>query len=172
MIYTPRLELSDLVVLINTSISLPSFVHILPNDIIGDTSQLEDIDSMKVMLPYMERNSSFAVIFSLLVLVNVSNETAILATTEVEYAFSGFQQRVFSFLENYSDVYLTNLNTVFSLMSTSFPFTHGNIITFGETAVWHLLISDIVGPPQNLTIGISHSFEHLEIVAVNLLYIG
>ena len=155
----------DEVIVINTAAFIPSFLDLLPNNLVEQTTQYfgrNDLEYTAINFVSIQKNTSFAALLSLPVVVtsNPTNITVILANSIVNYAYSSIE-RTFSFVGDFRSVYLTNLNMVFSLVSTSLQVTDGIVITFGETSTWHVTISELVGPVQNMTVIISSSYELL-----------
>lgn len=173
LVFNVQPEIPDEVVVINTTAFIPSYVDPLPNSFVEHITPSSNIIDVEIDFVSLRPDSQFTVIFSLPVLVteNSTNRTVILAASDINYAYTLFE-RVFRFTEDFRDVYLTHLNMTFSLISTSLDVTDGNIITFEEIATWHVVIGDVVGPAQNLTVNILSRNEILNITGVSVLSIG
>ncbi len=174
--YSMQPDQPDEVIIINTTAFLPSFLNLLPNNLVEQTTQYSGRNGLEytaINFVSLQKNASSAFLFSLPVVVtsNFTNRTVILANSEVSYAYSSIE-RVFSFVRNFRNVYIANLNMVLSLVSTSLQVTNGNVITFGETSTWHVTISELVGPVQNITVTISSSNVLLDVTGLSVLSIG
>lgn len=174
LVFNVQPEIPNEVAVINTTIFLSSFVDpILPNNIVEQITQSSNLIDVEIDIISLQPSSQFTVILSLPIIVtkNSTNESVILATCEIDYAYTSFE-RVFTFTEDFYNVYLSKLDMIFLLVETSLEVTKGNIITFEEIATWHVRITDIVGPAQNMIVNITSLDEILYITGLSVSAIG
>ncbi len=174
--YSMQPDQPDEVIIINATAFLPSFLDLLPNNLVEQTTQYSDRNGLEytaIHFVSLQKNTASDILLSVPVVVtsNSANRTVILANSEISYAYSSIE-RVFGFVEDFRNVYIANLNMVLSLVSTSLQVTNGNVITFGETSTWHVTISELVGPVQNMTVTIFSSNVLLDVAELSVLSIG
>ena len=156
---------------------LPSFLAISPNELVNQTSQyteMSGLDYMEVTFADLEIDSLFAdhqILLNVSITPNATNQTRIIATVGLEFTYS-LILGVFGVTGEFPDAYLPNLNMTTSLLSTSYSFTEGSIVTLDEVTVWQVTLAGVVGPAQDLTVAVFSDYEHLNMAGLRVSSIG
>lgn len=165
--------------LANTTLTVPAFLDILSND----TSTFEqvtqynsnDVSYSELDFPILNFNASqntTEILLSVEVSGNTTNRSAIVAAAAIQYAFSVFDGRIFVISSDFPNVYFLRLSLNFTLLSTNVVTTYGNIITHGEVATWRVVIEDITGPAENLSLTVSSRYEQLGALDSVIVHVG
>ena len=172
LVYSYHLDLGGTASL-HTAGFLPSFLAISPDALVNLTSQYTDmsgLDYTEVTFAGLEIDSLFEVhrfLLNVSVTPNATNQTRILAAAGLEFTYS-LISGVFSVTGEFPEAYLPNLNMTISLLSTSYSFTEGAIVTLDEVATWQVTLAGVVGPAQDLTVTVSSDYEHLSLIGLRV----